>query len=59
MLPESGFFKLVPGMKPVDPADLADYERAMREEAIPQIIQDVKERRRLAAESRWRWLGVL
>jgi hypothetical protein len=51
---KTGFFKLVPGMKPVDPAELAEYERAMREEAIPEIIEEVEMRRMLAAECRQR-----
>ena len=46
------FFKIVPGMKPVDPADLAEYERAMREEVIPEIIREVERRRILAMECR-------
>jgi hypothetical protein len=46
----------IPGLKPVDPADLAEYERAMREEAIPEILKEVARRQRLAVEARQRIL---
>jgi hypothetical protein len=54
---KTDFFKLVPGLKPVDPAELAEYERAMKE-AIPEIIKEVEMRRMLAAESRQRQLDT-
>jgi len=53
-----GIFKLVEGLKPVDASALAEYEREMTEEAIPEIIKDVEKRRMLAAESRQRRLGM-
>jgi hypothetical protein len=55
---KSGVFKLVEGLKPVDPQALAKYEREMAEEAIPEIIKDVEKRRMLAAESRQRRLEM-
>lgn len=55
---QSGLFKLVDGLKPVNASDLADYEREMRDEAIPDIIRDVEKRRMLAAESRHRRLEM-
>jgi hypothetical protein len=45
----------IPGLRQVDPADLAEYERAMRE-AVPAIIEAVKMRLRLAVEARQRIL---
>jgi hypothetical protein len=53
---ETGVFKLIEGLKPVDAKDVAAFERAMVEEVIPEIIQDVEKRRMLAAESRQRQL---
>ena len=49
-------FDEIEGLIPVDPKDLADYEREMGI-AIPEMIQAEKERRRLAHEVRQRWLG--
>lgn len=43
----------IKGLKPVDPAALVEYERAM-DKAIPEIIRAVQRRNRLAAESRRR-----
>jgi len=51
-----GLFKLVEGLKPVDASKLAEFEREMTEEAIPEIIKEVEKRQMLAAESRQRWL---
>ena len=42
-------FDQIPGLKLVDPALLAEYERTMNEEVIPKIIEDMK-RRAVAAE---------
>jgi hypothetical protein len=55
---EAGLFKLVEGLKPVDPSALADFEREMTEHAIPEIVRAVEKRRMLAAESRHRQLEV-
>jgi hypothetical protein len=55
---KTGIFKLVEGLKPVDANALAEYEREMTEEAIPEIIREVEKRRMLAAESRQRRLGM-
>ena len=37
---------LVPGLKPVDPLDFTEYERAMREEAIPEMLAERARRQR-------------
>jgi hypothetical protein len=55
---KSELFKLVQGLKPVDASALADYEREMTDETIPEIIRDVEKRRMLAAESRHRRLEM-
>jgi hypothetical protein len=41
---DAGIFKLIEGLKPVDPVVLAAYEREMTEHAIPEIIRDVNRR---------------
>lgn len=46
----------IPGLRPVSSADLAEYDRAM-DQAIPEIIEAVRRRDRLAHEARQRWLG--
>ena len=46
----------IPGLRQVNPADLAEYEHAM-DEAIPEIVQAVRNRERLAHEARQRFLG--
>lgn len=55
---KSGVFKLVDGLKPVDPKALADFEKEMTDRGIPEIIKDVEKRRMLAAESRQRRLEM-
>jgi hypothetical protein len=55
---KTDLFKLVEGLKPVDSSALAEYEREMADEAIPEIIKDVEKRRMLAAESRQRRLEM-
>jgi hypothetical protein len=55
---KTGVFDLVKGLKPVDANSLAEYEREMTDEAIPEIIKDVEKRRMLAAESRHRRLEM-
>jgi uncharacterized membrane protein len=40
------------GAKAVDDDALKDYRREMEERVVPGIVQAVKERQRLAAESR-------
>ena len=49
---ESDVFEAIEGLTLVDPNALADLERAMNEEVIPEIVKAVEERRMLAAESR-------
>lgn len=46
----------ISGLKPVDPAALTEYQTAMRDEGIPQIIEEVRDRGRLAQEARHRAL---
>lgn len=55
---EAEVFKLVEGLQPVDPAELAAFEREMTEHAIPEIVRAVERRRMLAAESRHRKLEL-
>lgn len=55
---KSGVFKLVDGLKPVDPKALAEFEKEMTDQGIPEIIKDVEKRRMLAAESRQRRLEM-
>ena len=50
-------FDGIEGLRPVDRKDLEEYERAMREEAIPAMIEAVRRREELAHESRQRYLG--
>lgn len=48
----------IPGLKKVNPVLLAEYEEAMRvREAIPEILRAIRNRERLAHESRQQWLG--
>ena len=47
-------FESIDGLKAVDPESLRDFEQAMRDEVIPEIVEAVQERRLLAAKSR-RW----
>lgn len=53
---ESSIFELIEDLKPVDPQMIAEFERAMDDEVIPEIVRVVEERRMLAAESRRRQL---
>ncbi len=46
----------IPGLHPVDPKALEEYERAMREEAIPEMLEDARYRQRMAEEARKRVL---
>lgn len=48
---EKSVFDLVEGMTAVDPNQLADFQRAMTEEIIPEIVRVVEERRAAAAET--------
>jgi hypothetical protein len=47
-------FNLVEGLKPVDPQKLAEFERTMKDEVVPDIVKVVEKRRLFAAESRVR-----
>lgn len=51
---EADLFETIDGLKPVDPHSLREFEQAMDEEVIPDIVKAVEERRMLAAKSR-RW----
>jgi hypothetical protein len=55
---KTDLFKLVEGLKPIDPNKLAEFEKEMTEQGIPEIIRDVEKRRMLAAESRQRRLEM-
>jgi hypothetical protein len=52
----SSIFDFIEGFEPVDPVDFAEYERAMREEVVPEIVRVVEQRERDAQESRRRIL---
>jgi hypothetical protein len=47
-----GVFEVIEGLTIVDPNELEEFKRAMIEEAIPEIVRTVDERRLRAAESR-------
>ncbi len=49
---EGDVFEAIEGLTQVDPKALADFQRAMTDEVIPEIVKVVEERRMLAAESR-------
>jgi hypothetical protein len=49
---EKGVFDLIEGLTSVDPDQLADFERAMSEEVIPEVVKVIEKRRTLAAKSR-------
>lgn len=53
---KDSIFDLIEDLKPVDPQTIAEFERAMDDEVIPEIVRVVEERRMLAAESRRRQL---
>jgi len=55
---KTGVFKLIAGLKPVDAIALAEYERGMTNEAIPEIIRDVEKRLMLAIDGRQRRLEM-
>ena len=47
-----GVFDLVEGLTSISPDELADFEKAMKKEVIPEIVKVVEKRRMLAAKSR-------
>jgi hypothetical protein len=49
---EGDVLESIEGLTPVDPKALADFQREMNEQVIPEIVKVVQERRMLAAESR-------
>ena len=49
---EKGILENIAGLQPVNPADLAEFKRAMSEEVIPEILRVIDERRLQAAKSR-------
>lgn len=49
---EGNAFESIEGLTPVDPKALADFQREMNEQVIPEIVKVVQDRRMLAAESR-------
>jgi predicted CopG family antitoxin len=48
--------ELIKGLTPVKPEDLAEFEQAMTDEVIPEIVKVVEKRRLRAAKSRQRQL---
>jgi hypothetical protein len=55
---QSGLFKLIEGLKPVEASALSEFEREMADEAIPAMLKEVEKRWMLAAESRNRQLEM-
>ncbi len=53
---EDSIFDLIEGLTPVDPTQLTEFQQAMNDEVIPEIVRVVEERRLLAVESRNRQL---
>lgn len=51
---DKNVFELIEGLTSVDPDELAEFEQAMKEEVVPEIVKVVEKRRMLAAKSR-RW----
>jgi hypothetical protein len=49
---DKGVFDLIEGLTSVDPDELADFEEAMNDKVIPEIVKVVEKRRMLAAKSR-------
>jgi len=49
---DADVFESIAGLEPINPDALADFQRAMNEEVIPEIVKAVEERKMLAAESR-------
>jgi hypothetical protein len=49
---DKNVFDLIEGLTSVDPDQLADFEKAMSDEVIPEIVKMVEKRRMLAAKSR-------
>jgi hypothetical protein len=49
---DADVFESIEGLNPINPDALADFQRAMNEEVIPEIVKAVEERKMLAAESR-------
>lgn len=48
-------FDEIEGLEPVDPKVLEEFSRVMTDVVIPEIVQVMQERARLAAESR-KWI---
>lgn len=53
---KDGSTEFLRGTSPLDPKELEDFERAMSEEVIPDIVKIAEERRLLVAQSRQRHL---
>jgi hypothetical protein len=51
---KNDLFNDVDGLHPLDPKSLRQFEDAMNEDVIPEIVDAVEDRRLRAAESR-RW----
>ena len=48
-------FDLIPGLQPVDATLIEAFRKEMEELVIPEIVKVVRERERLAVDSR-RWI---
>ena len=51
-MPAKSVFEIVEGLTPVDPQVVKDFQQAMNEQVIPEIVQIIEERRLLAAQTR-------
>lgn len=51
-MPAKSVFEIVEGLIPVDPKVLQDFQQAMTDEVIPEIVEVIEERRLLAAHTR-------
>jgi hypothetical protein len=49
---ETDVFDVIEGLRSVDPEALEDFEQAMTDKVIPEIVRTVEKRRMCAAESR-------
>lgn len=45
-------FELIDGLEPIDPQKLKEFEKAMTDQVIPEIVEIIEERRLKAAECR-------
>jgi hypothetical protein len=53
---DESIFTQISGFEPVDPQSIVEFERAMTDQVIPDIVRALEDRRMRAAESRERQL---